>query len=180
MKPVEYLMLLSFVPAIIFILDIASLFLSRDKTPNFVQQPKLQIWLQDLLLFPPIFVAAMAWGFDRNDLETVIFPAVSLAVGFIVALDICSAYKIRSSFRRVLVFAALMASCVVCFWLGFILWYAERLVRARRTAPRTPDKTSRCIAAAVAAVYLVSFALPRSEEHTSELQSRGPISHAVF
>lgn len=160
MTSADYLMLLSFLPAIVFVLDIASLFLSRRNNVDSEPTPKLQIWLQDLLLFPPLFVLAMLWGFDRRDLETIVIPVVSLAAGFIAALDLCSAYKIRTGSKRVLVFVTSMAVFVVYLWLGFILWYLERFVRARTIRPRIVDTTSRGIAAAVTANYLLAFALP--------------------
>jgi hypothetical protein len=77
---------IGYVPAVVFVAHMGWTALRQRRAASTdleaAARPKIQVWLQDLMLFPPAYVLAMALGFDPRNLETLLFPSISLLIGW--------------------------------------------------------------------------------------------------
>jgi hypothetical protein len=177
---------IGYIPAIIFGAEIAGTALifagetawtALRPPSNFQSAPqaKIQIWLQDLVLFPFSYALAMTLGFNPGNLETILFPSVCLAIGFVAALDICAAYGVRAGIRRAAIVFAAMASCIWFAWLGALLWYFERVVRSPKSRSQGLIQPRIQFIIVSVLIYFLSFALPmgRGQPMSSMISSVG-------
>lgn len=163
---------IGYVPAIVFVAHMGWIALQRTSPPPDAQpvpQTKIQVWLQDLILFPPAYALAMALGFDPRNLETLLFPSISLLIGFVAALDICAAYEIKSPLKRAGIVFASMALCVRFPWIGALGWFFERTIRAIRSRKLVPNRPTLTFILVSVAIYMLAFALPMGHGQTMNL-----------
>ncbi len=153
--------ILSFLPAILFAAETGWLFFRRRPTGGVTEAPpRLQIWIQDMLVLSLMFAASLAWRFNRANWQTVSTSLLSVVLGFAAAVDVASSVKTLSAGRRVAVFLLIMAAFIGCSWISAMLWFIWKRVSAWRGSRRCVDGAARTFAAVVTLIYSVAFFLP--------------------
>jgi len=119
--------------------------------------PRLQIWIQDLLILTIMAGLTLAWRFDRANWESAAFPLFCVGVGFFIAVDLASMWQWGAR-TRAIVFAAIIAASVVAAWLVPMVWYAWKRYFARWCF--FPERRARIVLFIAVFIYALAFLLP--------------------
>ena len=142
----------------------AMLFIYRRKPLPVFDASRFQIWIQDMLVLSVSFMFALALGFDRVHWQSLILPAISVILGFVAAVDVCSTYKGLTPISRAFVCVVIMAGFILGVWLFSTLWFFWKRGRAWRLKQRCADRGAVVIASVAVLIYSVAFVLPMDKK----------------
>lgn len=149
---------------LLVVADIVMLFKHRRKPLPVFEASRFQIWIQDMLVLSVGFMFALALGFDRVNWQTLVIPAISVILGFVAAVDVCSTYKGLTPISRAFVCVVIMSGFILGVWLFSTLWFFWKRGRAWRLKQRCADRGAFVIASVVVLIYTVAFALPMDKK----------------